>query len=64
MNRIYLDTARLLTQVAPFVFASGEFALKGGTAKWWQLRMSMASETAGSRLAVAIRAALRIDCDC
>ena len=32
MNQIYLDTARLLTQVAPFVFAGGEFALKGGTA--------------------------------
>ncbi|GLS22669.1 hypothetical protein GCM10007874_56890 [Labrys miyagiensis] len=32
MNQIYLDTARLLTQVAPFVFADGTFALKGGTA--------------------------------
>ena len=32
MNKIYLDTARLMTQVAPFVFADGEFALKGGTA--------------------------------
>lgn len=32
MNRIYLDTARLLTQVAPLVFADGIFALKGGTA--------------------------------
>lgn len=33
MNQIYLDTARLLTQVAPFVFAAdGLFALKGGTA--------------------------------
>ena len=32
MNRIYLDTARLLTQVAPPVFQGGEFALKGGTA--------------------------------
>jgi hypothetical protein len=32
MNQTYLDTARLLTQVAPFVFADGIFALKGGTA--------------------------------
>jgi predicted nucleotidyltransferase component of viral defense system len=32
MNRIYLDTAKLLTQVAPLAFADGVFALKGGTA--------------------------------
>lgn len=32
MNQIYLDTARLLTQVAPIVFADDVFALKGGTA--------------------------------
>lgn len=32
MNRIYLETARLLTQVAPLVFADETFALKGGTA--------------------------------
>lgn len=32
MNQIYLDTARLLTQVAPIVLRSGVFALKGGTA--------------------------------
>ena len=32
MNQLYLDTARLLTQVAPPVFADGSFALKGGTA--------------------------------
>ena len=32
MNQIYLDTVRLLTQVAPIVFADGIFALKGGTA--------------------------------
>jgi predicted nucleotidyltransferase component of viral defense system len=32
MNQIYLDTVRLLTQVAPLVFADGVFALKGGTA--------------------------------
>jgi hypothetical protein len=32
MNQIYLDTARLLTQVAPLVIADGTFALKGGTA--------------------------------
>ncbi len=32
MNQVYLDTARLLTQVAPPVFQGGEFALKGGTA--------------------------------
>ncbi|WP_258868132.1 nucleotidyl transferase AbiEii/AbiGii toxin family protein [Alkalilimnicola ehrlichii] len=32
MNPVYLDTARLLTQVAPLVFVDGTFALKGGTA--------------------------------
>jgi predicted nucleotidyltransferase component of viral defense system len=32
MNKLYLDTARLLTQVAPFVISDGTFALKGGTA--------------------------------
>lgn len=32
MNDIYLKTARLLTQIAPFVFADETFALKGGTA--------------------------------
>lgn len=32
MNQVYLDTARLITQVAPFVFEEGIFALKGGTA--------------------------------
>jgi predicted nucleotidyltransferase component of viral defense system len=32
MNQIYLDTVRLLTQVAPIAFADGVFALKGGTA--------------------------------
>ncbi len=32
MNQIYLDTARLMTQVAPLVFTGDMFALKGGTA--------------------------------
>ena len=32
MNRIYLETARLLTQVAPLIFSDDTFALKGGTA--------------------------------
>lgn len=32
MNQTYLDTARLLTQVAPLVFVDDAFALKGGTA--------------------------------
>ena len=32
MNPHYLDTARLLIQVAPLVFEDGVFALKGGTA--------------------------------
>ncbi|MDR3087481.1 MAG: nucleotidyl transferase AbiEii/AbiGii toxin family protein [Azoarcus sp.] len=32
MNQTYLNTVRLLTQVAPFIFAEGHFALKGGTA--------------------------------
>ena len=32
MNQVYIDTARLLTQVAPLVFVDDLFALKGGTA--------------------------------
>jgi predicted nucleotidyltransferase component of viral defense system len=32
MNQVYLDTARLLAQVAPFIFVDGTFALKGGSA--------------------------------
>ncbi|MGN6094404.1 MAG: nucleotidyl transferase AbiEii/AbiGii toxin family protein [Luteibacter jiangsuensis] len=32
MNQTYLDTARLLMQVAPLVFVDDTFALKGGTA--------------------------------
>src|SRR5215469_12803517 len=32
MNQIYLDTARLMIQAAPLVFAGDLFALKGGTA--------------------------------
>ncbi|WP_333607532.1 nucleotidyl transferase AbiEii/AbiGii toxin family protein [Arsukibacterium sp.] len=32
MNSVYLDTARLLTQIAPLVFVDDTFALKGGTA--------------------------------
>ena len=32
MNQVYLNTARLLTQIAPFVFVDDTFALKGGTA--------------------------------
>lgn len=32
MNSVYLDTARLLTQVTPLVFVDDTFALKGGTA--------------------------------
>lgn len=32
MNSVYLETARLLTQVAPLVFVDDTFALKGGTA--------------------------------
>jgi hypothetical protein len=32
MNQIYLDTACLLMQVAPFVFVDATFALKGGSA--------------------------------
>jgi predicted nucleotidyltransferase component of viral defense system len=32
MNPLFLETARLLTQVAPLVFVDDTFALKGGTA--------------------------------
>ena len=32
MNPVYLDTARMLAQVAPPVFVDDTFALKGGTA--------------------------------
>jgi predicted nucleotidyltransferase component of viral defense system len=32
MNQVYLESARLLTRVAPFVLVDDTFALKGGTA--------------------------------
>ena len=32
MNQVYLDSARLLTRVAPLVLVDDIFALKGGTA--------------------------------
>ena len=32
MNQTYLETARMLIQVAPYVFTDNTFALKGGTA--------------------------------
>lgn len=32
MNQTYLDTARMMVQVAPFVFTDDRLALKGGTA--------------------------------
>ena len=32
MNQIYLDTARLLTRIAPLVLTGDTLALKGGTA--------------------------------
>jgi predicted nucleotidyltransferase component of viral defense system len=32
MNPVYLDTARLLLQIAPLIFVGDHFALKGGTA--------------------------------
>ena len=32
MNREYIETARLLIQVAPLVIVDDQFALKGGTA--------------------------------
>ena len=32
MNQNYVDTVRLLLAIAPAVFASGRFAMKGGTA--------------------------------
>ncbi len=32
MNQVYLDSARLLTRVAPLVLLDDAFALKGGTA--------------------------------
>ena len=32
VNQVYIDTARLLTQIAPLIFADNVFALKGGTA--------------------------------
>jgi predicted nucleotidyltransferase component of viral defense system len=32
VKQFYVDAARLLIQVAPVVFESGVFALKGGTA--------------------------------
>ncbi|MHB8258455.1 MAG: nucleotidyl transferase AbiEii/AbiGii toxin family protein, partial [Acidiferrobacterales bacterium] len=32
MNQVYLDSARMLTRVAPLVLVDNTFALKGGTA--------------------------------
>lgn len=32
MNREYLETARLLIQIAPLVFVDDQFGLKGGSA--------------------------------
>jgi hypothetical protein len=32
MNQVYLDTARLLTRIAPLVLVDDTFAFKGGTA--------------------------------
>jgi hypothetical protein len=32
MNEVYLNTARLLTRIAPLVLVDDTFALKGGTA--------------------------------
>jgi hypothetical protein len=32
MDKSYVDTVRLMLEVAPEVFASGRFAMKGGTA--------------------------------
>ena len=32
MNQVYLDTARLMIQIAPLVYADNVFALKGGAA--------------------------------
>ena len=32
MNQLYLDSTRLLTQIAPLVLTGDTFALKGGTA--------------------------------
>lgn len=32
MNQVYIDVARMMTRIAPFVFADDTFALKGGTA--------------------------------
>jgi hypothetical protein len=32
MNQVYLDTARLLTRIAPLVLVDDTFALKGCTA--------------------------------
>lgn len=35
MNQNYIDTVRLLLAIAPAVFASGRFAMKGGAALSW-----------------------------
>lgn len=35
MNQTYLDTARLLTQIAPLVFVDDTFALKGSLGVSW-----------------------------
>src|SRR5579862_8481969 len=70
MNQIYLDTARLMIQAAPLVFAGDVFALKGGTAINLFIRdmprlsvdldlvfpdYTLSREQALSRIAVALR---------
>ena len=41
MNPVYIETARLMAQIAPLVFADDTFALKGGTAINLFVRMRM-----------------------
>jgi hypothetical protein len=48
MNQVYLDSARLLTRVAPLVLVDDTFALKGGTA------INLLGITAGIRCAFVI----------
>ena len=46
MKQEYIDTVRLLIDIAPDVFASPRLAMKGGTARQWATRR-MASSTQG-----------------
>jgi hypothetical protein len=61
MNQTYLDTARLLTQVAPLVFVDDTFALKGRSANEKRFQSSGTALTVEAPTAPAfVFAAVRV----